>query len=493
MSRQRVHNLRSFGLLLTILFFAIQGFTQQLTWSNLPRISSKASYHKVLGENSDGIFVLSHRNERIKNNFNIEKYSHDVSFVQSLKVKIGKERLEKIFVHENGVIYITSFTKNDDNILYLKGYRQGPDLNSTPTSVLLAKIPNYDFYKGIISVEYNPGQQLFGVMAECIKNNMELLNFNVFDLQFTNVYTYNYNTIFEADDFRSGDLLLDTSGNFYMVALVSNSQKRRNDPSGNQVYTFASNPRVGKTVMELVNNETTFAFQPRIAFDKINNRIVYSGFYGFKNIEGANGVFGINFSIDSFKITGSYFTPFDRKFTALVIGASQEEKGNDINMLKMRKVVPRSDGGVVVLAERNYLSTQMETITINGIPQTSTRTINNYDEVIVASFDPLGTLDWRHVIHKKQNNMNEATYFSSVAVCSTDSSINIIYNDNTRKSGDVLQYSVNPSGWMDEKIMLKSDNSFTAIFPFEATQTGYNRIILPCQRNRQTVLLKVSY
>lgn len=480
-------------MVLALLFSNFILHSQELTWSNLPRISAKAQYHKVLGENNEGIFVLNHRNERIKNSFTIEKYSHDVSYQQNTKVKIGKERLEKIFTTEKGIVYITSYTKNDDNILYLKAYLQLSDLSLAPTNVQIAKITNFDFFKNIITIEHNPGSELFGFMAECITNKMESLSFGVFNTNFENVYTFNHSTIFKADDFTSGDVLLDSSGNFYFVAQVSNSQKRKGDAGSMKHYAIAVNTKGGKTITELINDENTFLSQPRVILDKLNSNVIYTGFYGYKNSDGSLGAFGINFNIDSFKTTNSYFTPFDRKFTALVIGASQEEKGSDIAMLKMRKVISRSDGGVVLVAERYYLSTQIETITINGIPQTSTRSISNYDEVIVASFSPKGNLDWRHVIHKKQNSMNEATYFSSVAICTTDSSVNLIYNDNTRQSGDVLACTISNSGWLDEKIMLKSDNSFTAVFPFESTQTGYNRIVLTCQRNRQTVLLKLTY
>jgi hypothetical protein len=83
--------------------------------------------------------------------------------------------------------------------------------------------------------------------------------------------------------------------------------------------------------------------------------------------------------------------------------------------------------------------------------------------------------------------------YSGIAVCATPSSIQVIYNDYSKTDGDVIQFSVRKDGFTEQRIIMKSENYFSAVIPNEGKQTGYNRMVMTCLRNRQVSLMKLTY
>jgi hypothetical protein len=67
----------------------------------------------------------------------------------------------------------------------------------------------------------------------------------------------------------------------------------------------------------------------------------------------------------------------------------------------------------------------------------------------------------------------------------------VVYNESG--NGNVMQVLFHKDGNREQQILLRSETSFTALLPSEGAQTGYNRMVLPCMRNRQISLLKLTY
>jgi hypothetical protein len=102
-------------------------------------------------------------------------------------------------------------------------------------------------------------------------------------------------------------------------------------------------------------------------------------------------------------------------------------------------------------------------------------------------------MEWRHAVRKRQSGMAATAQYSGIATCINAGAVQILYNDYSRTNGDVIQYTIHRDGTSDQRIVLQSENYFTAIITAEGKQTGYNRLVLTCLRNRQISLMKLSY
>ncbi len=94
---------------------------------------------------------------------------------------------------------------------------------------------------------------------------------------------------------------------------------------------------------------------------------------------------------------------------------------------------------------------------------------------------------------KNQTTVNDGGYFSSVAIFVGDKYIQLLYNDQIRSSGDVMQYTIYNNGVEESKKLLKTELDFVAIIPEESSQVSSNKLIIPTSKNRRFSLLKLVY
>jgi hypothetical protein len=117
----------------------------------------------------------------------------------------------------------------------------------------------------------------------------------------------------------------------------------------------------------------------------------------------------------------------------------------------------------------------------------------NFNELLIINYDSSAFIDWHKVVTKNQTTVNDGGYFSSVAIFVGDKYIQLLYNDQIRSSGDVMQYTIYNNGVEESKKLLKTELDFVAIIPEESSQVSSNKLIIPTSKNRRFSLLKLVY
>ena len=183
--------------------------------------------------------------------------------------------------------------------------------------------------------------------------------------------------------------------------------------------------------------------------------------------------------------------PFTEEFIAAV--NQQDSKDFVSDGFSLLKAIPRSDGGILLIAEQKEINTEDDIIMVNGIPQSTSKNIYNYNEILVLNYDNEGFLDWYNVITKNQTTVNDGGYYSSAVVYVGDKYVQLFYNDQLRSSGDIMQHTVYNNGKSESKKLLKLELDYVAIIPRESKQVSSNKIIIPTLKNRRFALLKLIY
>jgi hypothetical protein len=169
------------------------------------------------------------------------------------------------------------------------------------------------------------------------------------------------------------------------------------------------------------------------------------------------------------------------------------ETGLTLTDLYIRKLIARSDGGCIIVAEKYYETRQTYTYYANGFPQTSSRTSYNYDEIIVLSKNNEGQTQFSDFIKKKQVSTNDGGYYSSFVLMNTKDKLAFAYNADTGEESDVLLSTINPIGQLDTKILIKALSYYVSLIPSESKQIDSNSSLICTLKDRRFTLMKLTY
>lgn len=466
-------------------------FSQESFWASGMKSDSKDGYVRVIGENKEGIFVLQYRNRNIKKSFNIERYDHQMRFISSATIKLGSDKLEKISVSNNGIIIGTSknapsggrildIKQLDANFVQVKHFSEVlAEPNATAKDDFSVKISENNMYLNIWIL--TSSSQSKAKISMC-----------VLDSNLHKMYNSGYELPYAFENFSVGDECLDNKGNLYLISKHNINIKRKDNlPSECRVICINASENRVKDI--LVNNDKTHISDISLSYDVVNKKINLGGFFSEKAFFGTYGVAYLSVSEATFDVLLSSFVPINRKTVSKVIGERSESRGEELSYFYVKKVVSRSDGGILVISERYFATLETETQYVQGFAQTSTRKIYNYDDILIVSVSNTGKVEWENIINKKQTTINDGGYFSSFSLCITTSGLHLFFNDRMNTSGDVVYYKVELNGSVSQQVLLRSEKHYSYIVPAESKQIGYNRIILSVNQNKNNTLLKVKF
>lgn len=464
---------------------------QTLSFSNVPRINQRGGYNRVIGENTEGIYLLRLRNAEGRGMVSLEHYTHSLTFQEEKTYRLGAERLVKAHLLGQRCLLFTAANDRQRGICAL-GFRKLNSGLAEEQQGRLLEFDRYDFYKNqVLGTTDRSGRYLLFYADSRDGQGRQILDLAMLDTALNPVFREQKTLETAAESFRLIDLEADPEGNVYLLASEQQKDRKKTDPASIRIVIYIYMRRAQQWSRNELSEPSFFLNSARMCYNDSLKRVVFSGFYSSGSSDGADGVYMAVVSTDHPAGIKGTKAAFSSEFIANIIGAKLAESTESLNNFRIRKMVPRSDGGLLVVAECYYVTQRVETTYISGISQTNTTNYYHHDEVILLSLDSDGNIEWHELIRKKQSSLYAASMFSGIAVCAVPDAVLVVFNE--AANGDVVQYKFQKDGRRDHKILLRSESSFTALIPGEGTQTGYNRMILPCLRNRQISLLKLTY
>jgi hypothetical protein len=256
---------------------------------------------------------------------------------------------------------------------------------------------------------------------------------------------------------------------------------------------MAFNPYTLNFQSQLINNEKTYLSNYQLVFNYQTNKVQACGFYG-ENYEDENlGYFIISILPNTLKPEHIVFKQIERSIVAQIIGVKSESKGENLNKFDIKKMIPKANGGLVMISERAFVTTQSDIFYINGVPQSSYAKIFNNDEVLILSLDSLFQPQWTVVVNKTQSSINDGGFYNGIITMVNDDEFNILYNDRISANADIVQISYNEFGRMTKKIILNNDQYYALLIPAESRQVNANSIVIPVNQNRDFTYIKLIY
>ena len=466
---------------------AICGRAQQIYISNLPRPTSSLNNNRVVGDNAGGIYVLRYRDIDIKRHISLDRYSHNLDFLEEQNIAFKKkQKLIRIFTRDSGLAYI-QYT-GPEKAIDVQAVFFGFSLKKAPQTIKLGGSFRAESEDGIVA-DYSQNREWCSVwIEEEAENGNQRIRNLLYNITENKTYISTQNLQFNHRDLRIVQTAVSNNGLASCIVEFEDNSKRKSDPASRQYFACVfSNTQTPEPIA--VGAGRFFISGMELISDEFSGKFSFCGFYDFKNPDAAHGIFRLNYNL--FGADQVIMTPIDRKTVADLIGNADEEAGKEPEHFYVRKLIPRSDGGMLMVAENFQISQQLETFFLNGIPQTSSKNVYNYNDVLFLAIDSQGNNEWNHLVHKRQSSFASSNHYNSIATFVCDSSVHLLYNDNISQNNRVMYITMNRSGNMVQKVLFSSENAYTAVIPSEGKQTGFNRFVVPLVTDKQTYFLKV--
>jgi hypothetical protein len=472
---------------LALLFF-INANSQVIQWSNPTKLKGGAVFTKVIAENKDGIFLLRYRNRFYSKSVVLERYSHLLTLELTKTIDLKNARLIKLYALKNNFMLVrSSYNRfNQTNQLIAQFYSY--DFKTRGKEIILAEAKVLEYGdRGNFRLRISDNQHYISVLySEPSKQNNIIINHQLYTNTLQKVSQKI--TEFPANymDFIIQDFDVNNKGEMVMLCNQIEAKRRTVIEDKHSIFVF-----VKDSIRDFIISDSIVLKSSKLVYDRTLDRSKVVAFYGYKNAPGIEGTLFFELNESLTKSTLS-LNGFSEKLIADV-NINDRNKGMVSEGFSILEVVPRSDGGMLLIAEQKEIATEDDIVLVNGIPQSTSKNIYNFNELLVLNYDSSGFIDWHNVITKNQTTINDGGYFSSAVVFVGEKFVQLIFNDQLRSTGDVMQYTIYNNGVVQSNKLLKNELENVVIIPVESKQVSSNKVIIPTSKNRRFALLKIIY
>ncbi|MBC7381369.1 MAG: hypothetical protein H7296_00050 [Bacteroidia bacterium] len=484
-----------FAIVLCLL--CLRAGSQNVEWGNPQKIKQKNLYSQIIGESPSGLYLLRCKDNDFANDVIIEKYKSNLSLELSVPLPLTINGLvERVLLVDNALYVFISARNTQTGKVDLLVQKLDDNLKPTGQPFIVCTIEKGTFIeKRKIQIKTNAEKNKVGIMFLTIgtEPNNSFLNLFCFNSQLQQIYGKQFNLNYTPQAVFITSFDLNNGGDMFMLIDYPKFKDKddKNDPR--KFYLYSYYQRNDKILEYQLDNDSIFIEELGMTVNNFNQSVSVIGFYSEVKSRDLNSYFMKRVSFKTQQVEQSYSGLIDPGVLQKLTATRLERSKQDLNDYYIRKIIPRSDGGVFLVAEKFYQTKQTYTYYVNNFPQTATRVVYNYDEVGLLSFNNDGKIQFTDVIKKRQNSVGDGGYLSSVITFSTTDYIYVVYNSDLDKESDIMVHYTNYQGKSDGKIMIKSNNFNAAVIPGEFKQISANGAIFCTIRDKQFTLMRVTF
>ncbi len=484
-----------FSLMLILSSFFIGANAQQvanednrtpatMVWSDEYQEPSNTEIQKIIATEGGGFYTLRlHQGGLVgggKQKPIIEFYNSKMKLVRSRELDLdykGKERHLKDVVMVGGRLWMLSFFYNEK---HEKTYLFAQEVNKSTLNLI----------KDIIMIgeqdETNRERQDVFSLAQS-RDSSKIVIFNrqpnskdgqsfslaVYDADFSQQWAKEAKLPYGKKNFSVEDYQVDNKGNVYLLGIIytegSNRLERRGKPTYQyDIVAYLKDSTVDVQEYKIVLKDkfvTDLTF--RIADD---GDIVCAGFYSEKDAKGMKGSCFFKINPRTKDMTSISTREFDFNFVTAnlsdkskmqakaAIDRDDKERAPELFDYSLDKLIMRSDGGVILIAEQYFVEERL----LNNNPygyspygynswsspyysswydpygyryNRSNRRSDyyfNYNDIIVVNIQPDGEIAWTTRVPKRQVSVNDGGTYSSYAMSIVADKLYFAYNENPK-------------------------------------------------------------
>jgi hypothetical protein len=469
---------------------------QTIEFGQAIKVKSKINYTQIIGSNEGGIILLRCRDNNFKKDVLIEKYNTKLSLELSKEIPLSIPAfIEKVMLINQEIYVFVSAKNNTTNKIDFLVQKLDMNLNTIGGMVFMASVDEFllsENTKLYIKNSINKKFFTISLVGKANQNSKEVSALYVFgfDQGLSPLYSKFFEIRYGINEIETTNSELDNEGNFSVLLDFPKNLKQKNKDSNRKfvMYVFYYNTQ---TMLEYDIAQSDIEIDD-ISFvvNNLKKQINIIGFYAEANTTDNKGYFYQTIDLNTTKINQNILYNSELEKLRDKISFSKSLNLNDIYI---RKVIARSDGGLFMIAEKFFLTRQSYTYYVNGFPQSNTRTVYNYNDVMLLSLAANGTIESGDIVNKEQQSVSDGGYYSGVVSTITNDAIYTIYNADVNQEGDVMMNKFDVKGESSKKILVKAINASVLIIPTDSKQIASNVILACAIRDKRFTLMRITF
>lgn len=484
-------------LAIVLCMLCVQAHAQNVEWGNPQKIKQKNLYTQIIGESPSGIYLLRCKDNDFAADVIIEKYKQNLSLETSIPLPLTINGLvERVLLVDNALFIFISARNTNTGKVDLLVQKLDENLKVSGLPFVICTIEKGKFIeKRKIQIKTNAEKTNVGIMYFTLGNdkNSSGLNLYCFNKQLQQIYGKQFNLAYRQQSVFITAFDVNNSGDIFLLIDYPKDSGKDESTDPRKFFLYGYYQNNDKILEYQLDNDSIFIEELAMAVNNFNQTITVVGLYSQYKSNDIKGYFFKRFSFNTRQEELNYISSLDANVIQKLNATRLERDKEDLNDYYIRKLIPRSDGGIFLIAEKFYQTKQTYTYYVNNFPQTATRVVYNYDEVGLISLNKAGEIHFTELIKKRQNSVGDGGYLSSVVPVITTDFIYILYNSDLDKESDIMLNYTNYQGKSDGKILIKSNNFNAAIIPGEFKQISANAAIFSTIRDKQFTLMRVTF
>lgn len=467
---------------------------QAIFISQPEKISTDLLGYDILGKTRNGE-VLVYKKYRYADEIEIYDKQMDLKRKKDISIKnVDNESVEVMKMGED-LYHFYTYKDNKTNFLMLQRYnseieKKGDPMLIDSTSARMGD--NFSEFK----ISTSPGNTYFLIYKyEFAGGRIDKLFSIVVNDDGKVVQN---NSINLPDSYSSTLIKEEISDEGHPVFLFQNSDfSCKRDKDGAQYVFYFPQPGNVYAKNEIVNGDYCLD-QMEYEIDMLSGRIVM---LCFLKEDDKNFMVGYNFSTISIS-SGETVTETENLFTSeqivQIAGNTGGKEVHDIPVYQIGTVLPRMDGGALMVAE--YYNKSVENYEYTNFDpyygyRTSTRQVEfyEYDDILLMSLDPQGNISWMNVIPKKQVSREDRGVNSSYALVNAKQRAYFIFNENIDENSNVMQYALDADGSLDRKSLFNASQQEVQLRPASGKQVAFNEMVIPSIYKKSLAFVKLAF
>jgi len=483
-----------------ILLLCLSSFTrlkaQDIVMSFPEKIPAKFTDFEVLGRNNMGILIHRFGEEEHA----LEIYSDNLRPVAKQLINLREKNavLEELIPVDDQVLAF--YTQVEKGFIYLKAKTISNNLEMAVTPVIIDSLPR-NAWQGVRPYYIKSSSDNSKILVFYLLSNKSAsleIRANILDAALNSLTKISMITE-GKEEMTLRSIRMNNEGN--LIAVIGHESRKAgegeyfvDDKYTVYNYSFPSNSLYSLTLME----EDYLYKDVVTCVDNVTGNFYLAGCYQHRKEPEDIGLF-----FQKSAVSEGGFQPLKKlPFTEESVGQTQSYSFKNwydkAAIIRPQRIIPRSDGGYVLLTESEYQYTRVVRTDPISYSMYGEQTIRYYDQnhyydITAYSLSPESNLEWQVALPKSQISEGDGGMYSSFALFQSNSLLKFLFNEDITQSGNFMEYNINPRGEVMRVSLLNADKQEISLIPQKAHQLSGNMILIPGESRKSIQLVLIKY
>lgn len=482
------------GSAFLLMFGVCTLYAQSYQLSNKPQLNQKKSiFHKPLGESTMGIYTLNYANDYLTAGFSVERYGSDFGFIADRFIKTPKRTFVlDLFVSDTAIYWTSVYYSRGRGLQVVLSWMNATLEGEIQTLVIdeIEGLKERDLENLRVSFKKKSSSWLLSFIKSNESNT--LIDFRFYDFRGSRIAKKSRVIDFDIQMLQLEQISWTDTQRIFSYLTIQRPRELfvRNQREQSALVVY-SEPKFSKLVVKEL--ESDFNLQVgSIVLDPQKRFWCLVGLYG-ESAKQSEGYYVCKMEIDRIENELNFqLYPFPENTMRILDGRIKLKKVPKPENYLSRRLFVRNDGSLVLILERFIELKQLETYYINGIPQSSTKVLYNFNEIGMLFLNLQHQLDTCLRIDKEQLSGPNTSYMLGFGSYLCEDGIHLVYNQDISKSNEIIDVVVRPDFEIERKVLVNSENFYHTAVPFDGMETNYCTYTLPLLRDKQWFWMRIQ-